>query len=77
MEGYLCVFSCFLCFDGTSVIFSDTYFESLKMTDVASKHVWKIKESCYVYTTIFCISELSSLLILLFLSCRLRNRNSD
>ena len=22
------------------------------MTDVPSKHVWKIKESCYVYTTI-------------------------
>ena len=21
------------------------------MTDVPSKHVWKIKESCYVYTT--------------------------
>ena len=25
---------------------------TLKMTDVPSKHVWKIKESCYVYTTI-------------------------
>ena len=24
---------------------------TLKMTDVPSKHVWKIKESCYVYTT--------------------------
>ena len=23
---------------------------TLKMTDVPSKHVWKIKESCYVYT---------------------------
>ena len=22
------------------------------MTDVPSKHVWKIKESCYVYTTL-------------------------
>ena len=26
---------------------------TLKMTDVPSKHVWKIKESCYVYTTVF------------------------
>ena len=25
---------------------------TLKMTDVPSKHVWKIKESCYVYTTL-------------------------
>ena len=25
---------------------------TLKMTDVLSKHVWKIKESCYVYTSI-------------------------
>ena len=23
---------------------------TLKMTDVPSKHVWKIKENCYVYT---------------------------
>ena len=23
------------------------------MTDVPSKHVWKIQESCYVYTTVF------------------------
>ena len=25
---------------------------TLKMTDVPSKHVWKIKESCYVYTNL-------------------------
>ena len=25
---------------------------TLKMTDAPSKHVWKIKESCYVYTTL-------------------------
>ena len=25
---------------------------TLNMTDVPSKYVWKIKESCYVYTTI-------------------------
>ena len=25
---------------------------TLKMMDVPSKHVWKIKESCYVYTKI-------------------------
>ena len=24
---------------------------TLKMTDVPSKHVWKIKDSCYVYTS--------------------------
>ena len=28
---------------------------TLKMTDEPSKHVWKIKESCYFYTTINCI----------------------
>ena len=63
------------CFDGTSVIFSVTYFEiaiefkarailqsskyvTLKMTDVPSKHVWKIKESCYVYKTIYVVAAI-------------------
>ena len=30
---------------------SSNKYVTLKMTDVPSKHVWKIKESCYVYTT--------------------------
>ena len=29
---------------------------TLKMTDVPSKHVWKIKKSCYVYTTIYIVA---------------------
>ena len=31
---------------------------TLKMTDVPSKHVWKIKESCYVYTTIYIVAAI-------------------
>ena len=30
----------------------------LKMTDVPSKHVWKIKESCYVYTAIYIVAAI-------------------
>ena len=26
--------------------------------DVPSKHVWKIKESCYVYTTIYIVAAI-------------------
>ena len=31
---------------------------TLKMTDVPSKHVWKIKESCYVHTTIYIVAAI-------------------
>ena len=31
---------------------------TLKMTDVPSKHVWKIKESCYVFTTIYIVAAI-------------------
>ena len=31
---------------------------TLKMTDVPSKHVWKIKESCYFYTTIYFVAAI-------------------
>ena len=31
---------------------------TLKMTDVPSQHVWKIKESYYVYTTIYIIAAI-------------------
>ena len=31
---------------------------TLKTTDVPSKHVWKIKESCYVYTTIYIVAAI-------------------
>ena len=29
---------------------------TLKMMDVPWKHVWKIKKSCYVYTTIYIVT---------------------
>ena len=32
--------------------------ENVKMTDVPSKHVWKIKESCYVYTTVYIVAAI-------------------
>ena len=31
---------------------------TLKMTDVPSKHVWKIKKSCYVYTTTYIVAAI-------------------
>ena len=31
---------------------------TLRMTDVPSKHVRKIKESCYVYTTIYIVAAI-------------------
>ena len=33
---------------------------TLKMTDVPSKHVWKIKESCNVYTTIYIVAAIQT-----------------
>ena len=32
--------------------------ENVKMTDVPSKHVWEIKESCYVYATIYIVAAI-------------------
>ena len=33
---------------------------TLKMTDVPSKHVWKITESCCVYTTIYIVAAIQA-----------------
>ena len=30
----------------------------LKMTEVSSKHVWQIKESCYVYVAIYIVAAI-------------------
>ena len=33
---------------------------TLKMTDLLQKHVWKIKESCYVYMTIYIVATIQA-----------------
>ena len=37
--------------------FTYVYVFRIKMMDVP-KHVWKIKESCYVYTTIYIVAAI-------------------
>ena len=47
--------------------FTHVYVFLIKMTDVP-KHVWKIKESCYVYTTIYIVAAMETFWTYVFAS---------
>ena len=50
---------------------TNSKYVTLKMTDVPSKHVWKIKESYYVYTTIYIVAAKKTNLQLISLKKKL------